>query len=30
MCWTPLYANTNSVNITQVLLQLTGGKDEPS
>jgi len=30
MCWTPLYANKNSVNGTCALLQTTGGKGEPS
>ena len=27
VCWTLLYANTNNVNKTWVLLQTTGGKD---
>ena len=31
MCWTPLYANKqNNVIKTCVLLQTTGGKDEPN
>ena len=31
MCWTPIQqANTNNVNKTRVLLQTTGGKDEPN
>ena len=32
MCWTLLWAqtNTNNVNKTRVLLQTTGGKDEPN
>jgi hypothetical protein len=28
MRWTPIYANTNKVNKTCVLLQTTGGKDK--
>ena len=31
MCWTPLYPkNTSNINNTRVLLQTTGGKDEPN
>ncbi len=30
ICLTPLYANTNKVNKTCVLLQTSGGKDEPN
>ena len=30
ICWTPQYAHTNNVNRTWVLLQTTGGKDEPN
>ena len=31
MCWTPLWqTNTNNVNKIGVLLQTTGGKDEPN
>ena len=28
MCWTPLLTNTDHINKTEALLQITGGDDE--